>query len=55
MNFPDDGYWRNTSFAINKISTFLLLSRSRYFCCWAIGRRWYHPPSRQCCGSDMLY
>ena len=22
MDFPDDGYWRNTSFAINKISTF---------------------------------
>jgi hypothetical protein len=37
------------------ITACLLLSPSRYLCWWIISARGYHPPSRQCVGTDMVY
>ena len=48
----DEGYSRNASCALNLISTFLLLSLSRYLWWWTISARRYHLPSF---GTDMVY
>jgi hypothetical protein len=52
LSVPDEGYSRHTSFALNLISTFSLLSLARYLCWWTINPRGYHPPSSQCFGTD---
>ena len=33
----------------------VFLSLDQYLCQWTISRRWYHPPSSQCFGTDMVY
>jgi len=54
MSVPDEGYSNNASYTLYLISTFLLLSPRRYLCWWTISPRWYHPPSSQCFGTDMI-
>jgi len=55
LNVHNEGYCRSASWALNLISTFLLLSLCRYHCWWTISPRWYHPSSSQSFNSDMFY
>jgi len=49
LSVPDEGYSRNTLYALKSISTFLLLSLGRYLYWWttSISPCGYHPPSSQ--------
>jgi len=48
-----NGCEKNASCALNLISTFVSLGRC--ICWWTISPRWYHLPSSQCFGIDMVY
>jgi hypothetical protein len=48
VSVPDESYFRNASYALNLISTFLLLPLGRYLCWWTTGtcfiQKIYAPP-----------